>query len=326
MKSIDVYGIGNALNDVLVHVEDQVLKDLGLQKDGMNLVDIERQHEILDRIQSLSKTIEVGGSAANTIVAISQLGAKTAYTSKVGKDELGELFEKDLKNKGVYSLLKKGDKSTGSSVILISSDASRIMNTCLGATQDLSKEDISEDAIQKANVLYVTGYLWDTENQKQAVLHALELAKKYQTQVAFSLSDPFCVERHRDDFLELIEKHVDILLCNLDEATYLTQKNTEYEITSFIKEIVGNFVVTKGKEGAVGYANEEIVPINPFSVDVIDTTGAGDGFAAGYLYGVTHNMSLQDSLPLASFVASKIITQTGPRFNGNLKELAQKWM
>ena len=220
MKKIDVYGVCNPLIDLLCHIPDEFLQQWDLEKNRMYLVSTDRQHSILKELENHNLKIEhaAGGSGANTMIGIAQLGGHSAFTGKIGFDPRGDQYRNDLEDKGVKAALGAGEGMTGSSLILVSNDGSRTMNTHLGMCQELEPDDIDEKVLSSTNILYLTGFLWDTESQKASVRHALEMAENLPVKVALSLSDPFCVERHHQDFNEQIRSRVDLLFCNQEEA------------------------------------------------------------------------------------------------------------
>jgi len=322
----DVFGIGNPLIDIIIKVDDSTLKELGLTKGSMNLVDLERQKRILDRHQDHEKVTALGGSCANTMVMLSQLGGKAAFTGKVGDDELGDDFHTQLLGSGVASFLKKKDGMTGSTIILITSDADRTMNTHLGMCQHLSKNDLNLEGLKDSRCLYITGYQWDTPSQKEAVRTALEHTREHGIPIAFSLSDLFCVEKHKADFQELLDKYVDLVFCNELEAKSMTRQADVQDQLRHLSESVDHVVITLGKEGSVISHKGEVHTIDPFTVDAIDTTGAGDAFAAGYLYALARDYPVPDAGRLASYCAATIVTIDGPRFDGDFRERVREFL
>ena len=322
----DVFGIGNPLIDIIIRVEDTTLEELGLTKGSMNLVDLEQQRRILERHAEHEKVTALGGSCANTMVMLSQLGGKAAFTGKVGNDELGDDFHTQLMGSGVASFVKSKEGMTGSTIILITPDADRTMNTHLGMCQHLSKDDLELEGLKDSACLYVTGYQWDTPSQKEAVRTALEHATEHRVPIAFSLSDLFCVEKHKEDFQELLDSYVDILFCNELEARAMTgQTNIEDQLRHLCKS-VGHVVITLGKEGSLISHKGDVHRIDPFAVDAIDTTGAGDAFAAGYLYALVRDYPIPDAGKLASYCAATIVTIDGPRYEGDFREWVKGYL
>jgi sugar/nucleoside kinase (ribokinase family) len=320
-SNIDVYGIGNPLVDLLVHVSSEFLTRHELEKDRMYLVDEERQSALLQDLNANSHSVlyAPGGSAANTMIGIAQLGGNAAFTGKIGEDELGEIYQDKLQNDKVTPQLGTGEGVTGSSLILVTDDGARTMNTFLGMCQELSQEDIIEDYVAQASYLYIEGYLWDTETQQAAIVHAVELAKKHGTKIALSLSDAFCVQRHHNAFHELIRESVDMLFCNQEEAFALLNTQISQEALEFLANHVETIALTLGAKGALICKNKELFYVDPRKVDVTDTTGAGDAFAAGFLYGITNEKSPFESGMIASALASEVIQNMGPRFKGDAR-------
>ena len=326
MKKFDVYGVCNPLVDLLSHVPDSFLKKLGIQKNIMHLVTFEQQQELLFALaeEQISVEIAAGGSGANSMIGISQLGGTSAFSGKIGRDEHGKLYREKLEDLGVFDCLAEGEGATGSSLILVSEDGARTMNTFLGMSQELMNPDIDPDIIQSSKYLYLTGYLWDTESQKKAVLNALDEAKKREIKVALSLSDPFCVTRHKEDFINLLKGYASMVFCNEEEAFTLLDTKITQKAVETLSDWTETVALTIGAYGALISHQGETCYIDPLPVRVEDTTGAGDAFAAGFLYGMTHNMSPLDSGRIGATLAAAVIGQTGPRYLGNVRKLIQE--
>ena len=326
MKKFDVYGVCNPLVDLLSHVPDSFLKKLGIQKNIMHLVTLEQQQELLFALaeEQISVEIAAGGSGANSMIGISQLGGTSAFSGKIGRDEHGKLYREKLEALGVSDCLTEGEGATGSSLILVSEDGARTMNTFLGMSQELMNPDIDPDIIQSSKYLYLTGYLWDTESQKKAVLNALDEAKKREIKVALSLSDPFCVTRHKEDFINLLKGYASMVFCNQEEAFTLLDTKITQKAVETLSDWTETVALTIGAYGALISHQGETCYIDPLPVRVEDTTGAGDAFAAGFLYGMTHNMSPLDSGRIGATLAAAVIGQTGPRYLGNVRKLIQE--
>jgi sugar/nucleoside kinase (ribokinase family) len=323
----DVFGLGNPLIDIILRVEDDFLCDLGLEKGSMNLVDPIRQQEIQEKAIERSQAITLGGSCANTMVMISQLGGKAAFGGKVGNDNLAAIYEDQLITNGVDAYLAKEPGTTGSTIILVSPDAERTMNTNLGMSQSFDETDLDISAIQSAIYLYVEGYLWDTAIQKRTVLSALKTAQAAEIKIALTLSDSFCVERHRDEFLRLMKEYIDILFCNETEAQIISGEYDTDRQLSVLAEDVDHIVLTLGINGSIIYYQGKTTTIDPIKVDAIDTTGAGDAYAAGYLYGLTHQYSIEQAGKLAAGCAATIVTQNGPRvMQGNFRSMVGHYL
>ena len=326
MQKFDVYGVCNPLVDLLSHVPDSFLKKLGIQKNIMHLVTREQQQELLLALaeEKISLEVAAGGSGANSMIGISQLGGRSAFSGKIGRDEHGKLYREKLEALGVCDCLAEGEGVTGSSLILVSEDGARTMNTFLGMSQELMNPDIDPDVIQSSKYLYLTGYLWDTESQKKAVLNALDEAKKREVKVALSLSDPFCVTRHKEDFINLLKGYASMVFCNQEEAFTLLDTEITQQAAETLSDWTETVALTIGAYGALISHRGETCYIDPLPVRVEDTTGAGDAFAAGFLYGMTHDLSPLDSGRIGATLAAAVIEQTGPRFLGNARILIQE--
>ncbi len=322
----DVLGLGNPLIDIFFNVDDSVIQELNLEKGSMNLIDLSRQDEIINKTSHLKKNTVLGGSCANTMAMISQLGGKSAYGGKTGKDELGEDYESQLTKLGVDSYLIKQDKPTGNSMILVTPDAERTMNTHLGMCVNFSESDVSLKAIENTKYLYVEGYLWDTPTQKKAVMAAFNHAKKVGTKISLSLSDSFCVERHEEDFQHLLDNYVDLVFCNEAEAGFMSKQDTPEKQLEILSKSVNHIVLTLGIKGSKILCNNKITDIKAFDAAAVDTTGAGDAFAAGYLYGITQDYTVKRAGMLASFCAATIVSQLGPRYNGDFRSIVSEYI
>ena len=318
---IDVTAIGNAIVDVLAQCNDEFLKEHDIIKSSMNLIDEDRSKFLFENIK-LPKVIS-GGSAANTAVGLASLGSTTAFIGKVKNDELGNIFKKDIEDIGVSfeTPFTEVGPRTASSTILITPDAERSMNTFLGACVNLNINDIDENLINKSKIVYLEGYLFDPPKAKEAFIKAAKVAKSKNNLVAITLSDSFCVERHRDDFILFIKDYADILFCNEDEIKSLYEcdlKNAKQKVEEMGKETV----ITLGSKGSTVYRKDEwtnVIASKPKAV--IDTTGAGDLFAAGYLHGICLNLNAESCSKIGSIAASEIISQVGPRPFESLKNL-----
>ena len=326
MQKFDVYGVCNPLVDLLSHVPDSFLKKLGIEKNVMHLVTREQQQELLLALaeEKISLEVAAGGSGANSMIGISQLGGRSAFSGKIGRDEHGKLYREKLEALGVCDCLAEGEGATGSSLILVSEDGARTMNTFLGMSQELMNPDIDPDVIQSSKYLYLTGYLWDTESQKKAVLNALDEAKKREIKVALSLSDPFCVTRHKEDFINLLKGYASMVFCNQEEAFTLLDTEITQQAVETLSDWTETAALTIGAYGALISHQGETCYIDPLPVRVEDTTGAGDAFAAGFLYGMTHDLSPLDSGRIGATLAAAVIGQTGPRYLGNARILIQE--
>jgi sugar/nucleoside kinase (ribokinase family) len=314
----DVIGIENPLIDLLVQVPDEFLARMELKKNHMQLIDASRQRFLLEQLQGSPMQTAPGGSCANTILGVAQLGGRTAYCGKVGRDVYGQVYVQKLEEAGVRSFVRTDGNVTGSTIILITPDASRTMNTFLGACQELTADDVPLDALKDSRLLYITGYLWDTENQQEAATLALRTAGGEGVHVAMSLSDPFCVTRHQEAFLGILERYVDFVFANHDEALQLTGTDSTHDAMRELRKLCDGAAITLGARGAYVTRGEEHVYVDPFPVHPVDTTGAGDAFAAGFLHALSRNHSLHQCARLGSYFASRVILQMGPRLQGDV--------
>ena len=326
MEKFDVYGVCNPLIDLLSHIPDSFLKKNGIEKSIMHLISIEEQQRLLRGLSADKLSVESasGGSGANSMIGIAQLGGRTAFSGKIGRDEHGKIYREKLEDLGVSARLGEGDGSTGSSLILVSDDGCRTMNTYLGMGQELQVPDIDPEIIKVSKYLYLTGYLWDTESQKKAVRAALDEAKRVETKVALSLSDPFCVKRHKEDFKSLLQGYASMVFSNQEEAFTLLQTDVTQEAVDIMSKWTETVVLTLGANGAIISHLGQTYYIDPFPIRVEDTTGAGDAFAAGFLFGMTHEFSPLDSGRIGAVLAGAVIEQTGPRFHGHAHSLIRE--
>ena len=322
-----VVAVGNALVDVISQVDDSFIaeqqKEHGMEKGAMTLIDELRAVDLYTQMPKGTETS--GGSAANTMAGFASFGGKGAFIGKVADDELGKTYKSDITSLGVSyetAPLAMGNH-TGRCMILVTPDADRTMNTFLGASVELSPVDIDADIIASAQITYLEGYLFDRDQAKAAFIRAGELAHENGHKLALTLSDPFCVDRHRHDFLQLVENHVDILFANEDEIKSLFLQESFDDAISAISDHVEIAAITRGDKGAVIIANGEKIEVAAQPVEkVIDTTGAGDQFAAGFLYGLTEGKSLEECGKLGVIAAAEVISHIGPRPHVKLASLA----
>lgn len=310
----DVYGVGNALVDVQAQVSDDLLADTGFDKGIMTLVDDAQQNTVLGKLKGLPLNRCAGGSAANTIVGVADFGGKAAYVGKVAADETGEFFLKDMREMGVaIEVTPAAEGQTGTCGVLITEDAQRTMVTNLGVSVTLTEADIDEEAIKQSKYVYIEGYLLTGDSTKAAAYKAMELAQKHNVKIAFTASDPFLVNMLRDEILQLIEGPVDLFFCNEEEAKSLTGKDDVIECASAIHEHCENVAMTLGANGSIIMHGGEAIPIEGVNVKAIDTTGAGDMYAGGLLYGITNGLSWKQAGHLASHASARIVSQLGAR-------------
>jgi sugar/nucleoside kinase (ribokinase family) len=313
LAQFDVYGICNPLYDIQAEVPDRVLEQLGFAKGGMFLVDHEQQRKIVPTIYEHIVHTEAGGSGANTMIGLALLGGSAAYSGHIGLDEHGQLYRKGLEDKHVRPNLGSGPGNTGVCLVLVTPDTQRTMLTYLGVSPQLSADDIDLADLQGSKYLYITGYLWDTDSQKAAVKHAMSKANEAGVKVALSLSDPFCVTRHKGDFAVLIKNHVSLLFGNCQEAMVLTDTSTPEEAVKALHEFCDTAVVTMDATGSLIQNNGVVTSIPAYPVEAVDTTGAGDMYAAGLLYGLTQGLPIDVTGRIAAYVAAKVVAKLGPR-------------
>jgi sugar/nucleoside kinase (ribokinase family) len=321
---LDVLGIGNAIVDILAHTEDEVLAAEGLPKGSMTLIDAERADAIYAR---MGPAVEVsGGSVANSIVGAASLGSRAAYIGKVHDDEFGRVFAHDIRAAGVHfeTPLATGGPPTARCLILVTPDAHRTMSTYLGACVELGPGDIDEDLVARAAVTYLEGYLWDPPRAKEAFRVAMAAARRAGRRVALTLSDSFCVERHRDEFRALVDDEVDILFANEMELLSLYQVDDLGSAVDAVRGRCEVALVTRSEHGALVVTSDKVTEVPAHRVSrLVDTTGAGDLFAAGFLHGLTHGLPHAESAALGALAAAEIISHFGARPEADLAELAR---
>lgn len=322
----NVFGVGNALVDFQAQVSDETVIKLDFPKGIMTLVDESTQQRVLNEIDGVSVTRCAGGSAANTIIGIAQFGGTAAYAGKVADDSIGEFFLEDLRKLGVAIEVAPAIGQSGTCVVLITEDAQRTMLTNLSVSGTLSVSDIDEEQIRKAEWVYIEGYLFAGDATKAAARKAIELAVKHSVKVSLTVSDPFLIDICRDEFWELIEGPVDLLFCNLEEARSLTKRHDPADCAHEIHQHAATVALTMGSDGSLLMEGNRLIPIEGVSVEAIDTTGAGDMYAAGLLYGITNGLGWKDAGHLASHAAARVVSQLGARLanpfsEGEIREL-----
>ncbi|TGJ99674.1 adenosine kinase [Leptospira semungkisensis] len=320
MKHYDVFGIGNALVDILVPTEEAFLTKLGWTKGVMTLVDAEAQGKVLTALDSHKKELRSGGSAANTMIALANSGGTGTYTGKVTEDTYGEFYKQDMEKAGIlFEVKPSNDGHTGTCVVLTTPDAERTMLTHLGISTTLTKHDLDLEKLKASSYSYVEGYLWDGPSTKEACVLTMEESKKAGVKVAFTYSDPFCVNRSREDFIRLTKEYCDLVFCNAEEAKALAGTSSKEDALKFVSSLCNHVMMTDGSNGAFAVEKGEIKHVSGFSVEkLLDTTGAGDCFAAGVLYGLTHGFTAERSAKWGNYVASRIVQEIGPRLSVRL--------
>jgi sugar/nucleoside kinase (ribokinase family) len=322
----DVLGIGNAIFDVLVQTDEGFLAAHRMTKGGMSLIDEARAAAIY---RDMGPAVEMsGGSAANTIVGIANLGARAAYVGKVKDDQIGRLYMHDIRAAGVAFETRPASDgpATGCSYILVTPDGERTMNTYLGAAQDLTPGDIDAAQIAASAITYLEGYLWDPKSAKEAFVKASTIAHEAGRQVALTLSDSFCVDRYRDEFLELMRKGtVDLVFANEAELHSLYQTSDFDTALTQLRNDATLGVVTRSEKGCVVASKDRVIAVPAFPIKkMVDTTGAGDLFAAGFLFGLVRDAGFEPAGRLGALAAAEVIQHIGARPQTSLKELAQQ--
>ena len=307
-----ILGIGNAIVDVICKVEDKYLSDNELTKGTMKLVDEAEFKKLLSTLK-IENTVS-GGSVANSIVGLSKLGNKVGFIGKVNDDDLGQKYEDGLKKENVnyFYSKKKENLSTGTCLILITPDSERTMCTFLGTSGKINANDVDESSLKKSEITFLEGYLWDEGEPKSAFDKAIRNSNK----VAMSLSDSFCVERHKSHFLDLIKNKLDITFANEQEILSLIDTKNFDEVISFCQKVGKIIVITRGEKGSVAITKNEVIQCeSKKGLDIVDLTGAGDLFAAGYLHGYINALTIKDSLQKGTEMSSKIIQKIGARLD-----------
>ncbi|HMM49679.1 MAG TPA: adenosine kinase [Miltoncostaeaceae bacterium] len=320
--SLDILGIGNAIVDVLAHTDDAALEAESLVKGTMALIDAPEADRLY---RNLGPAIEVsGGSCANTIAGAASLGSTTAYIGRVRDDDLGRIFTHDIRATGVHFSTEPATDGPGTArcLVMVTPDAQRTMCTYLGASVGLSPSDIDAPLVRAADITYLEGYLWDPPEAKEAFRAAIAIAKDAGRRVALTLSDPFCVERHRDEFRELVDHGIDILFANQDEITALYETDDLNRALAAVRGRCPIVVVTRSEKGSVVLTADEHHEVSAAPVDrVVDTTGAGDLYAAGFLHGLTSGRSLPECAAIGGLAAAEVISHMGARPETDLARL-----
>ncbi|GAB4322089.1 MAG: adenosine kinase [Geminocystis sp.] len=316
-KKYDVYGMGNALMDMEFSVTPELLAQLNIDKGVMTLMDETQQKEVLTHLPNPCKQSS-GGSAANTLVAISQLGGKGFYSCKVAADEVGKAYLEDLVNCGLdtnLALDNRPEGITGKCLVLVTPDADRTMNTFLGITSDLGLTEIDNEALKDSQYLYIEGYLVSSPVAKATAIHGKKVAESAGVKTSFSLSDANMVDFFRDGILEIIGDGVDLLFSNEIEALKMANTDKLEDAIAFLQTLAKTFTITRGKEGSLIFDGEKIIEIEPYPVNAVDTVGAGDMYAGCLLYGITNGLGWEKAGKLASLASSKLVTSFGARLD-----------
>ncbi|MEN5247373.1 adenosine kinase [Brucella pseudintermedia] len=327
MATFDVLSIGNAIVDILSRTDDSFLETNGIVKGAMNLIDADRAELLYSRIAGPATEMS-GGSAGNTAAGVASLGGRSAYFGKVAADHLGRVFAHDIRAQGVAFDTRplENGSPTARSMIFVTPDGERSMNTFLGACVELGPEDVETSKVSDAKVTYFEGYLWDPPRAKEAIVMASKIAHEKNRQMAMTLSDPFCVDRYRGEFLELMRSRtVDIVFANEDEAKSLYKTKSLETAIACMRMDCALSIITRSEKGAVVVTPDQTLTVPAIEIDaLVDTTGAGDLYAAGFLYGYTNDRSLEDCARLGSLAAGMIIQQMGPRPQVSLQAAASQ--
>ena len=322
-----VYSIGNPLIDYLCYVTEDDLKKLGLNKGTMLLIDADMRAEIVEYTRNNKIIYSCGGSAPNTMILLCLLDIPTTLAGGVGNDEHGRMYKEKLKETGVTDQTVLKDAVTGTSIILLTDDKERTMNTFLGANRLYSADDIIEESILDSDLFYFTGYMWDTKNQQEATKKALDLCKKNGKKIAFDLADPFAVGRYRESFMKIISEYCDIVFANSEEARFLLDNYDAYECCRSLGKLCPIAIVKNGKKGSIISDNRTMYEIPLYGTSTpIDTTGAGDTYAAGFLYGYLSGYGTEISGKIASYLAGEIIAQIGAQFSSEKIKLMKEYI
>lgn len=316
MKKYDVYGIGNAIVDIVTEVDHDFFEKNNIEKGVMTLVDEKRQIELMKVIDMKRSKMSGGGSAGNTVVAINQFGGKSFYSCLVAHDELGKFFLEDIKRNGVDTNLKYENCPPGHSgrcLVMTTPDAHRTMNTFLGVSSFLSPEHLDEEAIRNSSYVYLEGYLVASPKGLEALKAAKKIAEKNKIDVALTFSDPSMVKYFSAQMAEVVGASVDLLFCNEEEAMIFTGTDSVKEAREKLRGIAKRFAITLGANGALIFDGDTYINIEPYKVKALDTNGAGDMFSGAFMYGITHNHSFAEAGKLASLASSKVVAQFGPR-------------
>lgn len=324
MKDIQLFGLGNGLVDIQYEIDDMELEELNLKKGEMRLVESESQRAILEKYKNRKHNKCSGGAAANTIICFSQLGGKAAYSTVLGNDEFGHFYAQEFLDLGIeLSAEMLDDFPTGTCFVFITPDSERTMHTSLGATAFFGKHNIDEKVIARSQWIYAEGYKFTAQSSTEALFYSVELAKKYNTKVALTFSDIFIIENFRENLKKVVVQS-DLVFCNENEALCYTGANNVEQAIELLSSECPNVVVTLGSRGAIVKWEGKIYSIPSYPAKPVDTTGAGDCFAGGFMYGIITTGNPVIAGHLASAVGAKVVSQLGARIAGDLTELRDK--
>lgn len=315
-KSIDVFGVGNALVDILALVDDDFIRERALPRGAMILMDSEKQGGLLRDLENTCLQMRSGGSAANTMIALAQSGGSGFYSGKVSRDTNGEFYRQDLLAAGIHFDVHPAPAAsgaTGTCVVLTTPDAERTMCTHLGVSTKLGPTDINADRLKQCKYSYIEGYLWDAPEPRKASIETMELSKRNGVKVSFTFSDSFLVERFVDDFHKIVLDYCDVLFCNADEARRFCEEESLEECARQIGDLVELAFITDGANGSIVVENKQINHVPGFPVQAIDTVGAGDAFAGGALFALARGFSAKAAARWGNYLASRVVMVRGPR-------------
>ena len=314
-KQYDVYGVGNALVDILAFIDEGFVTELGFPKGSMNLVDTPKRTAILNALDTAKLSMQCGGSAANSMIAIAQSGGNGIFAGKVADDANGDFYIKDLRANGLVYEVKPaaGGEPTGTSIILTTPDTERTMCTHLGISVNLSPADITPESVGKCKICYIEGYLWSGPDTKASAIKTMDCAREAGTKVSFTFSDSFLVHAFADEFRPMVKEKCDIIFCNADEARSFTGESDLDTAAVELGKLVEQAFITDGKHGAIVVEKGQMERVEGFSVKAIDTVGAGDAFAGGVLYGLTNGYTACQSARWGNYLASEVVKVRGPR-------------
>ncbi|MCG8323738.1 MAG: adenosine kinase [Cytophagales bacterium] len=319
-KKYHIYGLGNALVDIVTEVDDDFFTRYSIEKGVMTLVNETRQHELIEAIHLPDSDRQCGGSAANTIISASQFGSRCFYSCKIANDEMGHFYLRDLVANHVDTNLNGAglaDGITGRCLVMTTADAQRTMNTFLGITSDFSPKELHEEAIRDSHYVYIEGYLVASEMGREAMKVAKSMAEKHGVKTALTFSDPSMIKYFKKEMREVVGKGVDMLFCNEEEACLFTGTDNILEARERLKYFAKKFAITLGANGASIFDGDTFVDIEPYRVNAVDTNGAGDMFAGAFLYGITHGHTYAEAGKIASLASSRVVAKFGPRLKAN---------
>ncbi|MGL5082046.1 MAG: adenosine kinase [Microcoleaceae cyanobacterium] len=315
---VDVFGVGNALLDILALVDDEFIRTHSLNRGSMTLVNVETQGMLLQKLENQSLELHCGGSAANTMIAIAQSGGTGYYTGKVAADTNGEFYRQDMMAVGIGFEIAPHQSSggaTGTCLVLTTPDAERTMCTTLGVSSTLAATDINVDHLSRCQYSYVEGYLWDAPDPRNASIETMEQSKRHGVKVAFTFSDGFLLDRFADDFLHLVKTYCDVVFCNADELCHLYQTESLEDGVKQLSKIVDTAFVTNSEKGCWVLENNQILQVPGFPAKPVDTVGAGDAFAGGVLYGLTNGLTTQQAARWGNYLGAQVVQIHGPRLS-----------